>query len=815
MGEANIWQPRTIISTSADTKSVFQKFTSLLAQNLFLITEFAYVVGTGALTVHKNGLLLVQGTDWTEQSTTSFSLTNAANAGDVIVAEAFVGISGTIDVRDTDIYVANYQAIRDYAGTEVTLYAQGRSTGGDGGEHFFHEITGAAPGFYTDDNEFVIVPTGGDGSAAWVRPAKIDYSYTTVASMKAASLPTGVFAKTLGYLAAGDGGGATYLTSGAASVDGFADHTLANANIALLQKTGKVFVEQFGAVANDGTTDEKNNFQAANDWRQARGGGVIYTDPNKQYALGSAVNVGTNGSEVFFNGQGSKNGTTYIALSAFTGGMFIIVAGGVLNCNATGFAKDTAGHVFMYLGTVAFKNPTVTTGNLLNNGGFYEFVATDYEYDGAIVGKITSLVEVGHAVMRLQTGTGIAHAASPVIGPVFLRNPDVTFAVGTAKKYGIILDRTESAIVYGQISNFDLGIRAGTTSPLSNRELDISRLVTLNFRVIPADWVSTNNYSVGDMVKPTKGLTGVINGHVYIATADSGSSDSSEPTWPVGHNATVVDDGITWTEVGQSVGIWCGFNQQTRIGSIRSEDHAVAFENAGNGNYHLDGARLIGDSAAYLNSGTSASGMVMVNSLCAGDFKIKGAANTEFTGFNNNLQTETALEVPNHQFNSFSTGDYIFENANGIDFAGPAKLGASATQVLARYEDDNNATVWVPTVTDQTNTVNAAITSAYYTVIGNRVFCGIRGTVDVTADNTQSDFKFTVPIVMHSATLSDIGGSISLITDNGDTAICTVISNSGGNNTDAALSIPKKSIATSGDAGTGLAFSGNFSYKIA
>ena len=186
-GEANIWNPRTLIAVSADTKSVEEKLIATAAQTLFTITDFIYVVGTGALEVHKNGLLLTKGTDWVEQTGTTFAVISPSTAGDVLVASGHVGITGLVDVRDTDIFISNYQAIRDYTGTEVTLYSQGQVTTADGGESFFQKKTGAAPGTYVDDNSGTIVPTGGNGSVGWLAKKSAVLDYDTLA-LAAASL---------------------------------------------------------------------------------------------------------------------------------------------------------------------------------------------------------------------------------------------------------------------------------------------------------------------------------------------------------------------------------------------------------------------------------------------------------------------------------------------------------------------------------------------------------------------------------------------------------------------------------------------------
>ena len=182
-GEANVWQPRTIIEVSGDTKSIEERFIAIAGQNIFTLTTFAYTLSTGALEVHKNGLLLTKNVDWVEQSSTTFSIVVPTLAADEVVATGKVGIIGTVDVRDTDIFIANYQAIRDYVGTEITLYAQGKATAGDEGEAFFQEDTGKALGFYVDNNDNVIVPTGGNGTRAWIRVAK---PFRTVADETAA-----------------------------------------------------------------------------------------------------------------------------------------------------------------------------------------------------------------------------------------------------------------------------------------------------------------------------------------------------------------------------------------------------------------------------------------------------------------------------------------------------------------------------------------------------------------------------------------------------------------------------------------------------
>jgi hypothetical protein len=60
-------------------------------------------------------------------------------------------------------------------------------------------------------------------------------------------------------------------------------------------------------------------------------------------------------------------------------------------------------------------------------------------------------------------------------------------------------------------------------------------------------WQASHDYSVDALARPTGPNA---NGHYYKATVDTGSSGGTEPTWPTGSGATVVDGGITWTEQG-------------------------------------------------------------------------------------------------------------------------------------------------------------------------------------------------------------------------------------------------------------------------
>jgi hypothetical protein len=84
-------------------------------------------------------------------------------------------------------------------------------------------------------------------------------------------------------------------------------------------------------------------------------------------------------------------------------------------------------------------------------------------------------------------------------------------------------------------------------SQLSNRQLQansnpgVDNIILSVVDTLP-EWEATTAYVVGDRVQPTGGG----NGFVYRCT-DAGTSDSSEPTWPVvGIGSLVTDDGVIW-----------------------------------------------------------------------------------------------------------------------------------------------------------------------------------------------------------------------------------------------------------------------------
>lgn len=272
---ANAWNPQTILNLSADTKRVEERFTADAGQSQFVLKTFSYAVGTGSLAVYKSDVddladngagLLAHQSEWAENNTTTFSIATPAKLGDQVIAVGYVAITADVQVLTTDIYIDSYQNLRDYVGIETTLYAKGNTIVGDGGQYFFQLVTGAAPAFYVDNDNTIIVPTGGDGSSAWIRPPR-EFTESTVATMVANEAYTaGDTVTTSGRF---DGwaasliplGGASYaialladvrtaIGDGAWVPDEAGDHTLANGNVAVLQaKNNTVDLMSFGILA--------------------------------------------------------------------------------------------------------------------------------------------------------------------------------------------------------------------------------------------------------------------------------------------------------------------------------------------------------------------------------------------------------------------------------------------------------------------------------------------------------------------------------------------------------------------------------------
>lgn len=108
----------------------------------------------------------------------------------------FLDVSGALQV------VENIDALRSIAGNSGRDYilAKFHTSDGDGGGGNFYWESGAAPGTYVDNGGTIIVPTGWDGSSAWIKdfsnsyvPGGYKFRYLTGAiSSLAASVPKGI-----------------------------------------------------------------------------------------------------------------------------------------------------------------------------------------------------------------------------------------------------------------------------------------------------------------------------------------------------------------------------------------------------------------------------------------------------------------------------------------------------------------------------------------------------------------------------------------------------------------------------------------------
>lgn len=82
--------------TSVVSNLISQLFTATAGQTLFILTSGAYTQGNNSLVVYMNGLKLRNGIDYTETSTTSFTLVNGASLGDELDCISGVTVNASI-----------------------------------------------------------------------------------------------------------------------------------------------------------------------------------------------------------------------------------------------------------------------------------------------------------------------------------------------------------------------------------------------------------------------------------------------------------------------------------------------------------------------------------------------------------------------------------------------------------------------------------------------------------------------------------------------------------------------------------------------
>jgi hypothetical protein len=91
MSDANKWQasPNPVPAFTSIASFAEQYFVAIDGQTVFNLTLFTYSPGSKALHVHINGVKQRRGIDFIETSTTSFTLDEALEVGDTVMAEAF------------------------------------------------------------------------------------------------------------------------------------------------------------------------------------------------------------------------------------------------------------------------------------------------------------------------------------------------------------------------------------------------------------------------------------------------------------------------------------------------------------------------------------------------------------------------------------------------------------------------------------------------------------------------------------------------------------------------------------------------------
>ena len=138
MGEANVWQPKSIVSVNANSTVVPEYFTAEQNQTYFALTSFVYTMGVHTLWVYKNGELLTEGLDWTEITEDSFSLTaeNRCDAGDIVLAQGFTAISAS-----TNNILAQAQAAADAAAASANYVGDWAGAGVKGSSYSYDGAT--------------------------------------------------------------------------------------------------------------------------------------------------------------------------------------------------------------------------------------------------------------------------------------------------------------------------------------------------------------------------------------------------------------------------------------------------------------------------------------------------------------------------------------------------------------------------------------------------------------------------------------------------------------------------------------------------
>ena len=97
VSSANVWNPKTLTSFDADSKTAVESFITTTSQVTFNLLTFQYTLNTNSLLVYHNGGILRPGIDYVELSETSFGLNITVGFLDQIVAVGYIAV-GVADV---------------------------------------------------------------------------------------------------------------------------------------------------------------------------------------------------------------------------------------------------------------------------------------------------------------------------------------------------------------------------------------------------------------------------------------------------------------------------------------------------------------------------------------------------------------------------------------------------------------------------------------------------------------------------------------------------------------------------------------------
>lgn len=217
-------------------------------------------------------------------------------------------------------------------------------------------------------------------------------------------------------------------------------------------------------------------------------------------------------------------------------------------------------------------------------------------------------------------------------------------------------------------------------------------------------WTANFNYAIDDFECPT-----VFNGHIYKVTTDGGSSGATEPVWPTSSGGTVVDGGLTWTEVGVTTSEGTISNASVFNNNIKgftrgivggySDDMIISNNNISNYLYGIDFVNSCSNlnvSNNRLNSGSQSSTCVGIRFETAGDVWTGVCQNNTIIGDDYGIAVlETGIDVDVHFINNKINITSQYYHIDGLsNFTGRMAVTsgyrseASATELDLGQSDD-------------------------------------------------------------------------------------------------------------------------------